>query len=387
MTDDREPDATDERATRPSRIPIVLVVVATVLAVLSALTTWVRAQMLDTDEWTELSSELLADEEVQERLAIYLGNQLFEQIDLETEVAGLLPEDLSGIAGPLVGALRDPITNGIENIIASDRFQDRWADANRVAHSRLVAIVRDETRPGISTADGAVTLDLSVIVRSVGESVGIPESALERIPEGAGVITVVESDQLANVQDAVRVLDFVSWFMFVVVVGLYALAVYLARGRRVETLHRVGASLAIAGVVLLLLRSLGVRITVDAVVANSANERAAFVVAEVATSLLRSMAWGGIVYGVLTMGVAFLLGEHRYAVAVRRQLGRATESTAGAVAVGAVLVVVLLWWSPGRLFDSWLRTLIFLVLAIVAAVAVDRKVAAERAATAQEAPG
>lgn len=64
-------------------------------------------------------------------------------------------------------------------------------------------------------------------------------------------------------------------------------------------------------------------------------------VATIATSLLRSLAWGGIVYGLLTMGVAFLLGEHRHAVAARRQLGRATESTGGTVAAAAVLVVAV----------------------------------------------
>lgn len=375
------PDAT----AKPSRIPTVLIVVATFIAVVSALTTWVRVQMLDTDEWTELSSELLADEAVQERLALFLSEQLFEELDLTTEIAGLLPEDLEGLAGPLVGALREPITNGIENIIASNQFQTLWREANRVAHERLVAIIRDETRTGISTADGTVTLELGEIVRSVGESVGIPDDALDRLPEDAGRITVIESDELSNVQDAVRVLDFLSWFMLVVVVGLYALAMYLARGRRVHTLHNIGLSLAIGGFVLLLLRSIGVRLTVDAIVVNPANEAAAAAVASVATSLLRSMAWGGIVYGVLAMGVAFLLGDHRYALAARRQLGRATESTGGAIAVVVGLFFVLLWWSPGDLFDGWLRPLLLIALAAGAVVAIYRKVESERDATPSDA--
>lgn len=370
--------ATPPPETRPSRLPTVLVVVATILAVLSSLTTWVRVQMLDTDQWRELSSELLADEEIQSALAIYISNELFESVDVESEIAGLLPEDLSGIAGPLVGALRQPITSSIETVIASNRFLQLWSEANRVAHARFVAIVRDETVTGISTADGAVTLDLGEIVRSVGASVGIPDSALDRLPDDAGLVTIVESENLADVQDAIRLLGFLSWFMLVVVVGLYALAVYLARGRRTKMLHTVGASLAVGGLVLLLLQSIGVRITVDAIVANPANEPAANAVASIATSLLRSMAWGGIIYGVLAMGVAFLLGEHRYAVAARRQLGRATESTGGTVAVCSVLVFVLLWWSPGQLFNGWIRTLILVALAVGAVVAIYQKVEAER---------
>ncbi len=372
---------TTDATTKPSRLPTVLVVVATVLAVLSALTTWVRVQMLDTDEWTELSADLLAEEEVQSALAVFISNELFERIDLQSEIGELLPEDLSPLAGPLVGALREPITNGIETVIASNRFQQLWTEANRTAHARLVAIIRDETVTGVSTADGTVTLELGEVVRSVGESVGVPDDALDRLPEDAGRITVVESEELADVQTAVRVLDFLAWFMFVVVVGLYALAVFLARGRRVQMLRTVGLALAIGGFVLLLLRQIGVRLTVDAIVANPANEPAAAAVAGVATSLLRSMAWGGIVYGLLAMGVAFLLGDHRFALAGRRQLGRATESTAGTIAVVVVLFVLLLWWSPGDLFESWVRTLVLVALAAGAVVAIYRKVDDERTAS------
>ena len=101
----------------------------------------------------------------------------------------------------------------------------------------------------------------------------------------------------------------------------------------------------------------------------------------VATSLLRSMAWGGIVYGLLARGVAFLLGDHRFALAGRRRLGRATESTAGTSAVVVVLFVLLLWWSPGDLFESWVRTLVLVALAAGAVVAIYRKVDDERTAS------
>jgi len=359
---------------RPSRIPAVLVIVATLLAVASCLSTWVRTQMLDTDEWSTVSEELLADPEIQDALAVYLSNELFEQVDVQAVVADRLPDELAGLAGPLVGAVREPITNGIEDLVASDRFRQLWVESNRRAHERFVAILRDETPPGFSTADGTVTLEIGTMLRSVGESIGLPEDALDRIPEDAGQIVVLESDQLSDVQAAVRVLDFLSWFLFVAVVGLYALAVYLARGRRTQVFRLVGVGLAVGGLLLIALQSIGVRITVDDVVRNPSNGPAAEAVALIATSLLRSMAWTGIVFGLLIVGAALLVDDHRHATALRRRLASSDSALIVPAAAGTI-AVALLWWNPADAFDGWITVLALVALIAVTAVMLNRRLA------------
>lgn len=388
MSDDVDDDMDDdvatgeaaESATKRSWLPTTLIVVATVVAVVSTLTTWVRAQLLDTDDWTEVSSELLAEPEVQAALSTYLANQLFERVDLQSEFAELLPAELSRLAGPLTGVLREPVTNGIDRLVASDRFATLWQDANRIAHARMVAILRGETAESVSTDDGTVTLDLGTLLRNVGERLGIPEQALDRLPPDAGQVVIFESDELSSAQTAVQILDFLSWFLFIVVVALYALAVYLARGRRVTTLRNVGLAIAAGGVALLFLRAIGVRATVGVVVENPANEALATVVADVATELLRQSAWTGIVYGVLVAAFAFLLGDHRWAVAVRRQLGRASEAKGVAIAGAVLFVLLLIWWSPGHSFDHVVTALVFIVLSIAAVVALATVVGREHRA-------
>jgi len=42
-----------------------------------------------------------------------------------------------------------------------------------------------------------VTLDLSELVSEVGAQLGVPASALAKIPPDTGVITVLRSDQLS----------------------------------------------------------------------------------------------------------------------------------------------------------------------------------------------
>ena len=74
--------------------PMVLIVVATLVAIVSALTTWVQTQALDTDEWVEASTEVLADDDVQAALATYLVDELYSTGDVTEALTSALPDAL-----------------------------------------------------------------------------------------------------------------------------------------------------------------------------------------------------------------------------------------------------------------------------------------------------
>ncbi len=349
----------------PRWLPGLLVVLATLLAVATTLTTWTRTQALDTDQWVETSGDLLNEPEIQEALAIFLADELYSAVDVTGELESLLPDDLSGLAGPLAGALRGPTTDGIEKIIASSAFQTIWQEANRTAHEAAVRILRDEsTLDSVSTSDGAIVLNLSTAVRNLGEAVGIPESALDQLPDDVGQITILQSDELGAAQNAVKVLDFTSWFLFVVVVAMYAGAVYLAVGRRRRMLQSVGVGLVVGGVILLLIRQVGIRTSVNTFVEDATNKPLAELVGSVLTELLRQMAWTGVVYGLLIIGFSILIGPYGWAVAFRRWAAGIADSTAALVGVSFGAVLLLLWWSPGRAFDRWTTAFVLVGLVI-----------------------
>jgi hypothetical protein len=207
-------------------------------------------------------------------------------------------------------------------------------------------------------------------VRNLGEQIGIPETALDRLPDDVGQITIIQSDELSTIQDAVTVLDFTSWFLYIVIVVMYGAAVYLAAGRRRLMLRSVGISLIIAGLSVLLIRAAGIRTSVEMFVEDASNKALAELVASVMTVLLRQMAWTGVVYGLLIIAVATLLGPHRWAVAIRRWIAGFTESTAAVVGVCFGAVLLLLWWSPGGAFDRWITALVLVGLVIGAIIAV-----------------
>ena len=124
-------------------------------------------------------------------------------------------------------------------------------------------MLENKTGDGISTGNGAVTLDLRAVVQQLGTDLGLPASALARIPPDAGVITVMRSDQLSAAQTAVQAVRVLSALLLVLVLALYALAIYLARGARRETLRNIGCAFVLVGLIVLVVRRVGGNVAVD----------------------------------------------------------------------------------------------------------------------------
>lgn len=366
-----------EQPADTSRWPTVLLVLTTVLAILAIVTVWARVQLLDTDEWVDESSELLDNPEIQEALSRTLVDTLYDSGAVRTALEERLPEDLQGVASLLAGTLREPLTTAVVRVLDSQPVQERWEAANRRAHETLVNVLRDETRTGVTTAEGTVTIELRPLVIQTGEALGIPAERLEAIPEDAGRFVVFESAELDRAQTLVRVLDVVAWFLFVAVVAAYAALVAASRDRR-RMLGRVGASLIVVGATVVLVQAIARRLLLDALVERPENRSAGAAAAAGATGLIRQMGWSAVAYGLLIAGFAALIGSHRWAIAVRRTIGPAFRASSGAVAAAtAVFLLLLWWWSPGRTFSGWTTGLTLAALIVGAVVVLRRRILAE----------
>ena len=100
--DDRA--AAEPRGIGPSWLPGLLIILATILAIVSATTTWVNSQALDTDDWVKASERLIEDDEVREALAEYLTDQLYEEVDPDYRHAGIDLAIIPGLHGRGYGA-------------------------------------------------------------------------------------------------------------------------------------------------------------------------------------------------------------------------------------------------------------------------------------------
>jgi hypothetical protein len=313
---------------------------------------------LDTDAWVDVSTQLLDDEDVRSALSVYIVDQLYTNVDVQDRLEERLPPDYEGLAGPIAGALRQPTERAVDGFLQRPRVQDAWETINRAAHQTLLRVLEDETRAGVSTAEGVVTLDLRVFVVAVGEELGFGEQLDARLPADAGQITVLESDQLSAAQRTVELIKTLSWVIILLAIAAFAGAIWFSRDRR-GMLRIVGAVFLLVGILLLVIRRVAGSYIVDALAEGESVRDAAGSSWIIATGLLAAVAWALIVYGVVMILGAVLAGPSGYARRARGAIAptlRDRPGAAWAVLAGVYLLLVL--WGPVPALRSWLGVLI-----------------------------
>ena len=148
------------------------VVLASILAFAAILAIWANRQILNTDNWTRTSTELLENRTIRDQLAVYLVDQLYANVDVAGELRDALPPRLQPLAGPAAGGLRQLAERAARDVLARPRAQQRWADANRAAQEQLLKIL-EGGGPVVSTTGGNVVLDLTALLQQMQERVGI----------------------------------------------------------------------------------------------------------------------------------------------------------------------------------------------------------------------
>ena len=330
-----------------------LIIVASLVTLVSILTTWVNRQMLDNHSWHNASTRVIQDPAVQSALATELVNELYANVDVGAELETRLPKNFKQLADPAAAALRDPATRGVEFLLSQPRFQKLFVQASDIAHLKLVNVLENKTGAGISTGNGVVTLDVTELLKQIGAELGVPTDALAKIPADTGQIEILRSDQLDSAQKGVRLVRILSVWLFVLVFALYGLAIYLAHGRRRRTLAYVGWGLVVVGILTLIARRLIGNYVLSALV-DPTYRKPAHHVWLIATSILGAIGWATITYGLLLVLAAMLAGPWRAAVALRREiapvLNQRQEVAWGTAGIAYLLLVL---WGPTHALRTW----------------------------------
>jgi hypothetical protein len=352
-------------AARRSWVVLALVLLATLLAFMGIFSLWINRQALNTDNWTTTSSKLLADEAIQTQVATFVVTQLYTNVDVKAELASKLPPNLQPLAGPAAGGLRQVAQTTAERALATGQVQDAWTQANRAAHKTLLKIINGGG-DNASTNGGTVTLDLRSIVEQVASQIGIDPAVANKIPASAGSLVILRSNQIETAQKVAKLIRRLAIILTVLVFGLYALAVYLAHGRRRETLRSVGIGFIGAGAVALIVHDLAGTAVVNALAKNESVRPAADAAWSTGTSLLVQAAGSAITFGVLLVIAAVFAGPTRYAVTLRRWAAPYLRDRPGATytAVGA-LYLALIAWAPIAAFRKPIGIVAFALLMVL----------------------
>jgi hypothetical protein len=157
-----------------------LVALASVLLIVSITANWVQRAALDTNQVADTTDQILADEDVQQALSIYLVDQLYANVDVREQIANELPSDAKALSAPLAAASRQLALNISEKALASPRVQALAANSIRAAHERFVKLIRDKGNY-VSTTGGEVTLEYGSLVADLAARLGVDPATISNI--------------------------------------------------------------------------------------------------------------------------------------------------------------------------------------------------------------
>ena len=365
----------------------VLVILASFLAFLAIFTSWIDRQALDTNQWVHTSGKLLADKEISDALATYSVDQLYANVDVAANLKKRLPSDLQPVAAPAAAGIREFATRAAQQAFQSPRVQNLWANANRVAHTELVSILKGNNQV-VSSQNGKVVLDLRPIIFQLADRIGLKKQAKQAIAKGEssgtlkanfGELEVADSQQLDTARTVTKLINGLAWFFTIGTLALFALAAWLAgRGRRWIVVLGYGLGLIASG-----LAAIAVRAAVKGPFLDSlAPSQDARVPAEhawdIATSLLQSIAISVVIFGIGFVIAAYLASPAGSAVGIRRACAPTLRDRPGivwSVFAALALIVVIIWPPSGP--RQLVLTLLLIVLAAVWLEEVVRKTARE----------
>jgi hypothetical protein len=353
-----------------------LVVLASILAFAAILAVWANRQLLNTDNWTSTSTELLENRLIRDQIAVYLVDQLYANVDVSAELSDALPERLQPLAGPVAGGLRELAERASKEALSRPRAQQAWADANRTAQLALLKVL-EGGGPAVSTEGGDVVLNLNTMLGQMQERVGIGGRLQDRLPASAAQITIMHSEQLEAAQRGLKIIRGLPIVLVSLSLLLFGAALAISPGWRRQALRAYGIGFVVAGALALIVQDQAGQALVNALAQAAAVEPAALAAWTISTTLLVQAAWATIGYGVFMVFAAWLAGPSRPTVALRRAIAPYARHPGVAYAVLALFVALLLWWAPTPATREPALALILIALLAVATEALRRKIARE----------
>lgn len=368
----------DQRLSRGRRYGArAALVVGTILAVLAIFAVFANRQVLDADNWADTSGALLENQAVRTQISATLVDQVYANVDITGEVARALPPRLQPLAGPAASGLRELADRRMLRLLDRPRVQQAWKEANRLTAQQFINIAEGNSK-AITAQGNAVVLNLRVIMLELVNRLGLPKSLSDKIPPSAGRITIMKSDQVSTLQNAVQALKGLALVLPFLAIGLLALAVYLAHGRRRRTLLFAGIDLVLAGAIVLVARNVVGSAVVSSLATTDAVKPAAEAVWSIGTGTLRDVAQAAIVIGIPVIIAAWLAGPTRPAVAFRRAAAPWLRDRPGLVyGIAGVLVALVILWGPIPATRKVVPVLIMIGLVVLGVQALRRQTAEE----------
>ncbi|SDC25979.1 hypothetical protein SAMN05216410_1501 [Sanguibacter gelidistatuariae] len=319
-----------------SAAALVLILLGVLLAPVAVVASWAQRELTDTDRYVATVGPLASDPVIQSAIENRLTEVVMEQLDVPTlvhdAVSALNRPDLPPRAAAALGAVEQPLTDGIQSLIRkaattvveSDAFETAWIEANRVAHAQLIAVMKGEPGSVLQIGDqGQLTIELSGVIDTLkAQLVKDGFSVAANIPTVNASFTLVQTTQLVKLQNAYSLLDVVGTWLPWLSLGLIAVGV-LTAVHRSRALVVAGLALAASMLVLGIGLYIGRSLYLDGLAGKVERLDAAEIVFDQLVAFIRVALRTVAVLGLVVAAAAYLGGGSDSARGVRAGIGRA----------------------------------------------------------------
>jgi hypothetical protein len=378
----------------------VLIVVACVLAPLSAVAVWTKNQVTNTDRYVRTMAPLASEPAIQSALTDRITAAVFANVDVKAlynqAVDALAKQGLPPNRAAQLQSFAVPVANGVESfthsqvakIVQSPAFANAWVQINRQAHAALVKAMTGEGGGAVTIKNDTVTLNLGPLIHTVKQQLTASGFNLAaKIPETNATFVLFQSSAITKAQSGFNLLNTLGIWLPIIVLALIALGVYVAKSHRRAL---VGASLGVAAGMLVL--ALGLAIFRSAylnALPSTVSHDAAAVLYDTLVRYLRLglrsvlvlalvLALGAFLTGPsvtavrtrdgLTRGLAWLRGRGESAGLRTGPVGSWVYAHKQALRIGAVAaagLALVFWGQPTGKVIILLAVLLLVVLAII----------------------
>lgn len=325
----------------------VLIGVASLLAPISVVSVWTASVVSQTDRYVETVAPIAADPDVQAAVAEEVSAAIIDALDVPAVtsqtlevLAGLerMPpravDALAPLAVSLTNAVEESVRTQTRDLVADPRFETLWAQANRGAHTRLVALLEGEQGGVVTAQENQITLELAPVIAAVAARLvdaGFAPAA--NLPPVQRTFVLVESDAIGRAQRFYAVLTALGRWLPVAAGTLLLSGVLLARDRR-RALLRGALGVAAATATLGLGLTLVMTLSLDASTASTLTVRAAENVLDTLLRFLRTGLRVTVLTALLVALAAVAAGPSSAAVRMRSAVGRGVRYARQAASAG-----------------------------------------------------
>ena len=276
------------------------------------MTFWLRGTVLSTNGWVAAVGPLTQNETVANAVSIYVVEGLFDLVDVEQAIGEALPAEYSFLSGGLARVVQDLAQETATSLVQSDQFNAVWVGVNRTAHRAIMGVLRGNGDL-LYLKEGQLTVDLSDAFDFVTSSFDLGD--LELFQDAQTRFVLLESQQVATVQQALALIDGVGLLFPLLALGSLFLAWLISLWRR-RTLMWIG----IGVVITMALSLLAFALAQPAVLVSIADPFVRLLAGEIWDVVVRGLYIQTIlilVVGLLLVAGAALAGPSPRAVAIR----------------------------------------------------------------------